>query len=89
MKFKAALKSAALLRRSPRGERGLKFAAERATAAFCGRSPRGERGLKSIPLPVFNALRRSLPSRGAWVEMMRVRNTCLKPLVAPLAGSVG
>ena len=34
-----------------------------------GRSPRGERGLKFLPSAVARARARSLPSRGAWIEI--------------------
>ena len=33
------------------------------------RSPRGERGLKSLENPTLKKMNRSLPSRGAWIEI--------------------
>ena len=56
--------------RSPHGERGLKSAlfishdTERA-----GRSPHGERGLKYLWLNTEGEDNRSLPTRGAWIEI--------------------
>ena len=57
-------------RRSPHGERGLKFWRKIAPAirVFC-RSPHGERGLKYLPLPRKQGVCRSLPARGAWIEI--------------------
>ena len=50
--------------KSPRG---------RPWPSWVGRSPRGERGLKCQVLPGRCRLPRSLPSRGAWVEIMPAR----------------
>ena len=45
-------------------------------ATMPSRSPRGERGLKSAILDgVGDILTGSLPSRGAWVEMMHARSS--------------
>ena len=55
--------------RSPHGERGLKSVGATQGNAHLGRSPHGERGLKSQSLPPARYLSRSLPSRGAWIEI--------------------
>ena len=44
------------------------------TSDLSGRSPHGERGLKCHCLLLNNDDQRSLPARGAWIEM-RVCNT--------------
>ena len=76
-------------RRSPRGERGLKFPVDfiRALPPL-GRSPRGERGLKFIVSSLVCHHQRSLPSRGAWIEIHTEVQTMYTKDVAPLAGSV-
>ena len=56
---------------------------------FLGRSPCGERGLKyqlrhSVPFAG-----KSLPVRGAWVEIVSVLHFGFYVTVAPRAGSVG
>ena len=57
-------------RRSPHGERGLKFLIKEAVdAGVAGRSPHGERGLKSLVVDNAESVTRSLPSRGAWIEI--------------------
>mgnify|MGYP007032425004 FL=1 len=57
-------------RRSPSGERGLKCHAE---LHGCDRAPRrspsGERGLKFIPTNQIKKPEKSLPIRGAWIEI--------------------
>ena len=55
--------------RSPRGERGLKCCLRPPPAPAQRRSPRGERGLKLSVLVVPDEQTRSLPSRGAWIEI--------------------
>ena len=60
--------------RSPYGERGLKWRRGRAEGGERGRSPYGERGLKSRGRGVRGGRHRSLPIRGAWVEMTRTRS---------------
>ena len=53
-----------------------------------GRSPHGERGLKyraGIPVPYHAG---SLPSRGAWIEIIQNAESELDKAVAPLTGSV-
>ena len=55
--------------RSPHGERGLKYDEYDGSKKYISRSPHGERGLKfrtGVALPL---LHRSLPSRGAWIEI--------------------
>ena len=56
--------------RSPRGERGLKFDVQIGADYIASRSPRGERGLKSTRRGKAPRRPRSLPSRGAWIEIM-------------------
>ena len=55
--------------RSPHGERGLKYLPGDGRGAAGGRSPHGERGLKSCGAVVAGRIQRSLPSRGAWIEI--------------------
>ncbi len=63
-----------VVRRSPRGERGLKLANMNITFDDCCRSPRGERGLKSRKGKSRRSARNpSLPARGAWIEIVYVR----------------
>ena len=74
--------------RSPHGERGLKYADARYWTCTPGRSPHGERGLKS-----YNAIRdekviRSLPTRGAWIEIRITMSMYPRLIVAPHTGSV-
>ena len=57
-------------RRSPHGERGLKHRGERVLTAAEGRSPHGERGLKPQQTVTARRKRRSLPTRGAWIETL-------------------
>ena len=62
-----------LLGRSPRGERGLKYVQIRLKKLEQQRrSPRGERGLKLATIRLAIYLIRSLPSRGAWIEMFTI-----------------
>ena len=53
-----------------------------------GRSPRGERGLKCLKPGQLLPVDGSLPSRGAWIEMVSVWVSVSELPVAPLAGSV-
>ena len=56
--------------RSPCGERGLKSHATRVTIRLACRSPCGERGLKcGQPRKQMHRACKSLPVRGAWIEM--------------------
>ena len=57
-------------RRSPHGERGLKFRCSGRVRAEKGRSPHGERGLKLAEFERDLVKERSLPSRGAWIEIV-------------------
>ena len=57
--------------RSPHGERGLKSARRVLwVGGAAGRSPHGERGLKWYLLQQCGQWEESLPSRGAWIEIM-------------------
>ena len=56
-------------RRSPHGERGLKCLAPGPDLPGGGRSPHGERGLKSCHARYSSSCSRSLPTRGAWIEI--------------------
>ena len=78
-----------LRRRSPCGERGLKFPAYSHTQGGAGRSPCGERGLKFHVGGSRSITDRSLPVRGAWVEIRRGGDLYPRRRVAPRAGSVG
>ena len=73
--------------RSPRGERGLKSRRENRTTSRPCRSPRGERGLKFE----HDALRadgiRSLPTRGAWIEILKSRTSSMRFLSLPTRGA--
>ena len=76
--------------RSPCGERGLKFniGVEDDMQELDSRSPCGERGLK---LPLYRiqwSPPRSLPLRGAWIEIQGLKLNIIIGGVAPLAGSV-
>ena len=55
---------------------------------IAGRSPRGERGLKFVYLVLNIGLELSLPSRGAWIEIVVAVGVVVAIIVAPLAGSV-
>ena len=56
--------------RSPHGERGLKSSIRKLYCLPIGRSPHGERGLKSVEGREKGWQKRSLPSRGAWIEII-------------------
>ena len=58
--------------RSPCGERGLKYFRHCAESPTLGRSPCGERGLKFAVDKVVPKRDKSLPMRGAWIEMAKV-----------------
>ena len=75
-------------RRSPRGERGLKSVLALLGIVTDRRSPRGERGLKYADSCRLTTGDKSLPSRGAWIEMSPVKVNKIMRKVAPLAGSV-
>ena len=60
--------------RSPRGERGLKFSGVFVVLVDGHRrSPRGERGLKYCFYLLSFLYLKSLPPRGAWIEMHKLR----------------
>ena len=56
--------------------------------SYKGRSPHGERGLKYFRLALWLGHQKSLPTRGAWIEMRKVDITPCKYIVAPHTGSV-
>ena len=58
-------------RRSPHGERGLKSIALTGVNSGSGRSPHGERGLKYKVCKLGKRHIKSLPTRGAWIEIGR------------------
>ena len=53
-----------------------------------GRSPHGERGLKYNYNYSDNSTTKSLPSRGAWIEIAALGTAREGRIVAPLTGSV-
>ena len=53
-----------------------------------GRSPHGERGLKLFRFDGVVPIFRSLPSRGAWIEISERDGPQITAQVAPLTGSV-
>ena len=59
-----------LMGRSPHGERGLKWGALSLVLYTLRRSPHGERGLKSYLMVLRLHQAKSLPTRGAWIEML-------------------
>ena len=74
--------------RSPHGERGLKSLDDANQSGSNGRSPHGERGLK-LDIDVGPKLiGRSLPPRGAWIEIPVDRPVSDSEPVAPPTGSV-
>ena len=75
-------------RRSPCGERGLKWPFPASESPGVGRSPCGERGLKSRCCPMRHTSHRSLPVRGAWVEIHTLNVTILLRLKSlPVRGA--
>ena len=66
----AAILGAAAASRSPSGERGLKcLLGHLIDNGNISRSPSGERGLKWLGGVSNTILNRSLPIRGAWIEI--------------------
>ena len=57
--------------RSPHGERGLKCRLLLPSIKIRSRSPHGERGLKSVTLTLQACAVPSLPTRGAWIEILQ------------------
>ena len=76
------------LGRSPHGERGLKYWENFSCDCRPRRSPHGERGLKFPAAKAGFHDFRSLPPRGAWIEIMSALFSRLPVTVAPPTGSV-
>ena len=55
---------------------------------MAGRSPHGERGLKYLFVPFLEAFKVSLPTRGAWIEIVAKKEEANMDKVAPHTGSV-
>ena len=53
-----------------------------------GRSPHGERGLKLVYASRDDDEEKSLPPRGAWIEIKRYKYEVALAAVAPPTGSV-
>ena len=78
----------AIAGRSPRGERGLKSLHEMLKVAP-GESLPSRGAWIEIPLcSNMGNSNSSLPSRGAWIEISLCGRNSMRPIVAPLAGSV-
>ena len=75
-------------RRSPCGERGLKSGDSYKVKFNFRRSPCGERGLKFETVDLLAAFEKSLPMRGAWIEISTEASVIRIEFVAPHAGSV-
>ena len=74
--------------RSPCGERGLKYAFHSSICqASISRSPCGERGLKSTAPAVCCPPEGSLPVRGAWIEIRRLKLYPCKFASLPVRGA--
>ena len=74
--------------RSPCGERGLKYAQRhQAHPSAWRRSPCGERGLKYPPLCYHFSRRKSLPVRGAWIEIGKAARLAHQPSSLPVRGA--
>ena len=85
----SAFSSSIYFSRSLHGERGLKFYLIREKVKRNeGRSLHGERGLKSLDVTVLGDKKRSLPSRGAWIEISMELFDTPRMTVAPFTGSV-
>ena len=74
-------------RRSPHGERGLKCTPPAQPLWSQSRSPHGERGLKSDSDGEDIDLTPSLPTRGAWIEMMQEPLFCMPMTSLPTRGA--
>ena len=61
-----------LVRRTPHGVRGLKYGGGRARERDFGRTPHGVRGLKSAYASPQQMVLLSHPSRGAWIEIVKL-----------------
>ena len=88
MKFPFPVKPLGQRCRSPCGERGLKLWLPSRARTLPGRSPCGERGLKCAGWDYNDLLTKSLPVRGAWIEIYQLGNIRKANRVAPRAGSV-
>ena len=67
----------------------MKYLLRRCMAQGHGRPPRGGRGLKLLLHDSLGGrLRRSPPSRGAWIEITCKKYKAERDAVAPLAGGV-
>ena len=55
---------------------------------LCGRAPHGARGLKWQRDGMHHRMKRSRPTRGAWIEIVEDLPAVLKPVVAPHTGRV-
>ena len=73
--------------RSPCGERGLKCAADDHVGGEVRRSPCGERGLKWRSWASCSAASKSLPVRGAWIEIVTRRGRIRKVRSLPVRGA--
>ena len=76
-KLKIRIKYSFFHCRSPHGERGLKSVFKAQIDREAGRSPHGERGLKCVTARAIAALNRSLPTRGAWIEIPHSEQICM------------
>ena len=72
----------------PHGERGLKLLWEPKLHHGSRRSPHGERGLKCHEKTHCKSTHKSLPPRGAWIEIRIQPSDREGTLVAPPTGSV-
>ena len=75
-------------RRAPHGARGLKLWAHSNRVTVTGRAPHGARGLKRIVLHPISHTSLSRPTRGAWIETLRLRRPRHCEHVAPHTGRV-
>ena len=74
---------------APEGAKRLRR--ERVCSYSCAcscRSPHGERGLKSCTMNFSAPDSKSLPARGAWIEIVHDELLCARFKVAPRTGSV-
>ena len=88
LKFALILNMLKASGRSPHGERGLKYEADYTDEGRESRSPHGERGLKWSKTGKVLSISKSLPTRGAWIEIGKIERRRSRKLVAPHTGSV-
>ena len=74
--------------RTPHGVRGLKSIRLNGISSENRRTPHGVRGLKFINMDGESLLYMSHPSRGAWIEILRLVSSDSSRSVAPLTGCV-